>query len=474
MIKIAVAHIKSKLCASSLYHALDEQSPNGLFEYDTGSKAFICSKAALALQIKDGVYELNSFSELGRHLMHEIDISSMPNTPLNPDNQNDTDEQARFNNSDIFDPIRKLISYLPLNDCLSNQAKSLMGVLGFEAIQYFESLSLPKNDPTHFPDYTFLYPEQYLVIEKDTIEVVCLDTNQQRADNNLNFMLEKLANAQPYQPQRSLKTAPSSNLSKSKFMNHVTTLKQHINQGDLFQCVLSRRISVPISSSFDAFCRLKKHNPSPYHFYLKLSSGILFGASPETAVNITLQAKKLKVAVTPLAGTRPAGDDSLCDCPKEMAEHMMLVDLARNDLARICKTGTRQVVDLAKAHTYNHISHIRSLIKATLHPELDCFHALKACLPMGTLSGAPKIAAIQTLMNLEGERRGPYGGTIGLFNQNGTMDTAIIIRSCFSQDGQGHVNAGAGIVNDSSPEAEYKETELKASKLVDVLRGELL
>ena len=154
-----------------------------------------------------------------------------------------------------------------------------------------------------------------------------------------------------------------------------------------------------------------------------------------------------------------------------MAEHMMLVDLARNDLARICVPGTRNVTELASVKQFNHICHIRSQVEGLLNPNYDAFHALKACLPMGTLSGAPKIKAIQTLMNLEAEKRGPYGGTVGLFKADGTMDSAIVIRSCCVHQNLAHVTSGAGIVKNSEPDKEVKETELKAEKLLDILAG---
>ncbi|MDR2244879.1 MAG: anthranilate synthase component 1 [Burkholderiales bacterium] len=263
------------------------------------------------------------------------------------------------------------------------------------------------------------------------------------------------------------------------FAARVETLKEHIVCGDIFQIVLSRTFSMPCSDPFAAYRALRALNPSPYLFYMRSSDFTLFGASPESAVKV--DGTTGCVEISPIAGTRRRGfqDDGSLDADldgrieaelrldeKENAEHMMLVDLARNDVARVSKPGTRHVADLLRTVRYSHVMHLVSRVCGELKDELDALHAYQASMNMGTLTGAPKIKAMQLLRHYEDERRGHYGGAIGYLRGDGSFDTAIVIRSALVRDGIAYVRAGAGIVHDSVPLLEADETRRKAEAVL--------
>ncbi|MFC6592996.1 anthranilate synthase component 1 [Deinococcus lacus] len=261
----------------------------------------------------------------------------------------------------------------------------------------------------------------------------------------------------------------------SAFMAQVQRLKDHIQAGDIYQAVPSRRFSLPCPDALAAYAELKRLNPSPYLFYLDAGEFELFGASPESALKFTAQTRQAELY--PIAGTRPRGRGPSGDISpeedarqelelrldrKELSEHLMLLDLARNDLARVAVPGTRRVARLLEVDRYSQVMHLVSEVVAELRPELDALDAYRACMNMGTLSGAPKLEATRLLRELEGERRGSYGGAVGYLAGNGDMDTCIVIRSGFVQGGICTVQAGAGVVRDSDPAAETAETAQKA------------
>jgi len=278
----------------------------------------------------------------------------------------------------------------------------------------------------------------------------------------------------------------SVDISDEKFCQTVEQLKENIRAGDIFQVVPSRTFSLPCIDSIAAYQALKISNPSPYMFYLKDSDFCMFGASPESAIKYQNDSHegKRQVEIYPIAGTRPRGfnrDGSICldldsrielelrQDKKESAEHIMLVDLARNDIARVCKAGTRHVADLLKVDRYSHVMHLVSRVCGTLLEELDALHAYQACMNMGTLSGAPKIKATSLIREVEGKRRGSYGGAVGYLTGDGEMDTCIVIRSAFVKDNIAHVQAGAGVVYDSIPQSETDETRQKAQAVISAV-----
>tara|TARA_R110000737_G_scaffold1598_11_gene4782 strand:+ start:4408 stop:6120 length:1713 start_codon:yes stop_codon:yes gene_type:complete len=275
----------------------------------------------------------------------------------------------------------------------------------------------------------------------------------------------------------------SCDIDDSAFCQIVNDLKENILAGDIFQVVPSRTFSLTCSNTLNAYKALKQRNPSPYMFYLQDNEFCIFGASPESALKY--QQSNRQVEIYPIAGTRPRGfnpDGSLSPDldsrieldlrldKKELAEHIMLVDLARNDIARVSQPGTRHVADLLKVDRYSHVMHLVSRVCGTLEHELDALHAYQACMNMGTLSGAPKVKATALIREVEGKRRGSYGGAVGYLTGNGDMDTCIVIRSAFVKNSQAQIQAGAGVVFDSDPQSEANETRQKAQAVISAIK----
>jgi anthranilate synthase component 1 len=270
----------------------------------------------------------------------------------------------------------------------------------------------------------------------------------------------------------------SSNLSHQEFMQAVQRAKEHIQAGDIFQVVLSQRLSRRTSAEpINVYRALRRLNPSPYMFFFNFSelAGTgpfhLIGASPE--VHVRLEGRR--ALLRPIAGTRPRSADlredsalekELLQDPKELAEHVMLVDLARNDLGRVCEYGSVEVTEKMVIERYSHVMHIVSQVEGDLKPEYDAFDLLRATFPAGTVSGAPKVRAMQIIRELEHTPRGPYGGVVGYFSYDGSLDTCITLRTIAMQGNTVHIQAGAGIVADSDPATEYQETLNKAGALI--------
>ena len=266
------------------------------------------------------------------------------------------------------------------------------------------------------------------------------------------------------------------NMDKEKFSNIVNKAKQYIHDGDIFQVVLSRKFEFESNGdNLTLYKTLRKLNPSPYMYHLKQDSKTIIGASPEMLVRITGD----KVETFPIAGTRKITDneeknqalsEELIHDEKELAEHTMLVDLGRNDIGRVCKFGSVHPESLMQIKRFSHVQHIVSHVVGNLDSKNDMFDAFQAVFPAGTVSGAPKVRAMQIIDELEGEERGPYAGAVGYFSYNGCCDFAIAIRSIFINDNKGFVQSGAGIVSDSIAENEFKETEHKAGAMLQALK----
>jgi anthranilate synthase component 1 len=264
---------------------------------------------------------------------------------------------------------------------------------------------------------------------------------------------------------------PASNFSKAGFIAAVEQAKEHILAGDAFQIVPSQRFSVPFAlPPFALYRALRRINPAPFLFFLDFGGFAVVGSSPEILVRL----RDGIVTIRPLAGTRLRGathaedqrlEAELLADPKERAEHLMLLDLGRNDVGRVCAIGSVKVTESFSIQRFSHVMHIMSDVQGRLRPELDALDALVAGFPAGTLTGAPKVRAMQIIEELEPTRRGIYAGCIGYFAANGTMDTCIGLRTALVKDGTMHVQAGAGVVADSDPDSEYEETRSKARAL---------
>ncbi len=264
----------------------------------------------------------------------------------------------------------------------------------------------------------------------------------------------------------------SSNMSRAQYLEVVERAKEYIRAGDILQVVPSQRLNSGITSPpFDIYRALRSINPSPYMYYLKLGELTLIGSSPEVLVRL----EEDQIEVRPIAGTRPRGlteaedkhlEGELLNDEKERAEHLMLVDLGRNDVGRVALVGSVKVTEFMVVERYSHVMHLVSNVRGKLQAGKDAFDVLAACFPAGTVSGAPKIRAMEIIDQLEPTRRGPYAGAVGYFGFSGNMDTCITIRTIVVKDGIAYVQAGGGVVADSIPELEYQETLNKARALM--------
>ncbi len=366
----------------------------------------------------------------------------------------------------------------------------MAGVFAYDFLDVYEQLPAAAKDHFEFPDFLFLLPEITVEINHQTQETKLSHLNPvgnlQEILGDIEDLCRRARDAGPLVAEPISGIKVSEDVSDQEFAQWVEQLKEHIVEGDIFQAVASRTFSLPCARPLEAYARLKKMNPSPYMFVFDTSDGMLFGASPETAIKVS--GSPAKVEIRPIAGTKPRGFDrsgkidldldtrleaELRLDEKELSEHLMLIDLARNDIARVSVPGSRYVPKILTVDRYAHVMHLVSYVEGKLRPDLDALHAYVACMNMGTLTGAPKIRAAQLLRQLERDKRGPYGGAVGYVTNQGDMDTAIVIRSAFVKDGTAYVRAGAGIVFDSNPKEETLETRRKAIAVIKSLGGDL-
>ena len=372
------------------------------------------------------------------------------------------------------------------------EAVFLAGAFAYDLVSQFEPLPETPFSETAFPDYLFYLADRLIEIDHLTssghmLACVFAAEDEALAKEEAEAALAQMEAAVSIS-EEALPTKPvgqptldavKTDMDDFAFAAQVDVLKKHIVCGDVFQIVLSRTFSMPCTNPFEAYRALRTLNPSPYLFYLRHHAFALFGASPESSVKVS--GKTRHVEISPIAGTRRRGlrvDGSLdADLDgrieaelrldeKENAEHMMLVDLARNDVARVSKPGTRHVSDLLRTERYSHVMHLVSRVRGELREELDALHAYQASMNMGTLTGAPKIKAMQLLRHYEAGRRGHYGGAIGYLRGDGSFDTAIVIRAALVENGVAHIRTGAGVVNDSVPLSEADETRRKAEAVL--------
>lgn len=372
-----------------------------------------------------------------------------------------------------------------------------IGYMGYDVVRHVEML--PDSSPSllGLHDIYLIFTDSFLVFDnvEHRIKVVQnvyiedgidLEAAYKNAVQSIDAMVGKLRGALAQRgPARSGPgpLAITSNFKREDFLKAVEKVKEYIVNGDIFQCVLSQRFSTPLSADpFDIYRALRVINPSPYMFYLKLGEATLVGSSPEILVRVEGE----NVNVKPIAGTRKRGGDEAEDIsleqdllrdPKELSEHIMLVDLGRNDVGRVARAGTVEVDELMTVERYSHVMHIVSNVKGVMKKGMKAFDALKACFPAGTLTGAPKVRAMEIIEELEPCKREVYGGSVGYFDFSGNMDMCIAIRTMVIKDGVLHMQAGAGIVADSVPEKEFEETENKARgmlKAVEMAKEGLL
>jgi len=363
-----------------------------------------------------------------------------------------------------------------------------VGYLGYETIRRLEELPSPDSDPLALPESLFMLVNTLLIFDhaQSKIKIVSLappdgDDAYRAAVAKIDELAARLR--QPLEPphptpplRKSSGTAETlSNLTRAKFEANVAKAREYITEGEAIQIVLSQRLSRrTVAQPLAIYRALRRINPSPYMFFLDFKGFQLIGSSPE----ILVRALNGTVTTRPLAGTRPRGktpaedkrlEKELRADEKERAEHIMLVDLGRNDIGRVSLPGTVRVSELMEVERYSHVMHLVTNVEGKLRPDLAPIDALAACFPAGTVSGAPKIRAMEVIAELEPDRRGPYAGCVGYFSFSGAMDTAITIRTIVMADGVAHVQAGAGIVYDSIPKREFEETMNKARALLKAI-----
>lgn len=362
-----------------------------------------------------------------------------------------------------------------------------VGYMSYDMVNFFEELPQPTEDELNLPDCFFVFTDTMLAFDhvQHKMKIIAnayidgdIDTAYDEAISKIDTITDSIGRLAPATTRSFIATdAPAqpteldSNFSKAEFAQIVSTAKEYIAAGDAIQIVLSQRLRRKTSAKpFDIYRALRMLNPSPYMFYFNFGEFQLIGSSPEVLV----KAFGKQAVSRPIAGTRPRGKteeedfslitELLAD-PKERAEHVMLVDLARNDLGRVCEYGTVRVPELMVIEKYSHVSHIVSEVQGKLHSDEDAFSLLRASFPAGTVSGAPKIRAMEIIAELEKTGRGPYAGAVGYFDFAGNMDTCITIRTMVMKDDTVYLQGGAGIVADSDPYNEYEETMNKTRAL---------
>jgi anthranilate synthase component I len=384
--------------------------------------------------------------------------------------------------------LRTLIaeSRIELPESLPPMAAGVFGYLGYDMVRLMEELPPPNSDPIGIPDAVLVRPTIIVVFDavKDSITVVTpvrpekgvdAKTALTRAVERLSGIVESLDRPLDMSlaeyDEGPLEVPPKSNTTPDEYKAMVLKAKDYITAGDAFQIVLAQRFEAPFTlPPFTLYRALRRTNPSPYLYFLDFGSFAVAGSSPEILVKVAGD----MVTIRPIAGTRPRGatphedkalEEELLADPKERAEHLMLLDLGRNDVGRVAQIGTVSVTDQFFVERYSHVMHIVSNVEGKLNPERDALDALAAGFPAGTVSGAPKVRAMQIIDEFEKEKRGLYAGAVGYFSAAGEMDTCIVLRTALIKNGTMYVQAGAGIVADSDPGFEQQECINKAKAL---------
>ncbi|NNF58076.1 MAG: anthranilate synthase component I [Rhodothermaceae bacterium] len=399
----------------------------------------------------------------------------------------------------VFDVLGRLLDDMVLAPTpdLPRFTGGAVGFIGYDAVRLLESLPVSPPDTLGLPDAVWGFFDTLAAFDHVRHQLILmttvfvdddtdLDALYAEAHERLIEMEEELVHqaVEPGEPVRLLSDALQSNVERADYEAAVEAAKAYIHEGDIFQVVVSQRFALPFAGDrFNLYRALRQVNPSPYLFHLDLDGFegepfALVGSSPEVLARVEPQGEAFRAEVLPIAGTRRRGigptEDAALEAelkadPKERAEHLMLVDLGRNDLGRVCEVGSVSVDRFAEVERFSHVMHLVSSVSGTV-AEHSAMEVLAACFPAGTVSGAPKVRAMELIDELEAAKRGPYAGAVGYAGFDGALDTCITIRTMVVQDRTAYVQAGAGVVADSDPAAEYDETRAKAAALAEALR----
>jgi anthranilate synthase component 1 len=403
------------------------------------------------------------------------------------------DKVEQLASDNPLDELRKRVQGVRVahTDDLPPFIGGAVGYAGYDVVRYSEDLPNAPADDRQLPDLSFAFYDRMIVFDHvtKTVTVIAMadvssgevDAAYAAAASRVDATIREITTGATLEPAEVLLPSDDfslpheSNFDQDSFESAVRKCVEYIHAGDIFQVVISQRLKIPIRCEpFEIYRTLRTINPSPFMFYLRTPETTLVGSSPE----IMCRVMGREVTVRPLAGTRRRGADEAEDRrlseelladPKERAEHVMLVDLGRNDVGRVAEFNSVQLTDVMSIERYSHVMHITSNVHGQLRAGIDAFDALQACLPAGTVSGAPKVRAMEIIDELEPHRRGPYAGAVGYFDFSGNMDTCIALRTIVIQNQIAYLQAGAGIVADSDPTAEYNETLSKARGLLQAI-----
>ena len=453
--------------------------------------AYYALNAAYLLESAEKGLYIGRYSFLGVETDTRIEISDENCRITTPEDVKDFKSK---------DPLRlvgttlKSKTYLGEGD-ISYFPGGAVGYIGYDMVRRWEDIPVtspgagnPGKEDLGLPDALFIITRYTIVFDNlmHTLKIICNvsvgddpDADYINAISGIEEIEKKLQDAEPVKPLKTINNSPvlKSKFPKQSFMDSVEKIRELITKGDAIQVVISQRIETDYEGDpFEVYRALRSINPSPYMFYFNFGDFSMFGASPELMIKV----EDGRAVLRPIAGTRPRGKtlnedevlkaDLLSDA-KEKAEHLMLVDLARNDLGRIAKPGSVSLDRMMDVELYSHVMHIVSEVSADLEESMDVFDVIKAVFPAGTVSGAPKVRAMEIIEEMEPVRRGPYAGLFGYLSYTGRFDSGITIRSVVAANDKLHLQAGAGIVYDSEPEKEYQETINKAKALFSALMG---
>ncbi|MDR2707134.1 MAG: anthranilate synthase component I [Nitrososphaerota archaeon] len=434
--------------------------------FDIFSKLQTHYKNAYILESIEGPKKLAQYSFIGFSPSTTIQIKNGQATI----NNKTTGKKTKQKTTDPLNLIKETLKHKTIHNHKYRFIGGAVGYISFNTVQYWEKIVNTKKDDTGFPDIEMGIYDDGFIFDHTKQEAFYYFQKENRL-SEVKKILKKPINTE------SLKISePKNNISKEQFKKAVKTAKKYITTGDIFQVVLSKRYQFQIKGTLTPFYQtLRRINPSPFMYYYKAGDRQIVGSSPEMLVRVDNRV----IETFPIAGTTQATQDEeenillareLLSDPKEQAEHVMLVDLARNDIGKISKFGTVTVPEFMNIQRYSHVQHIVSQVVGKLQDHLESFDALRAVFPAGTVSGAPKIRAMEIINELEPTQRGPYAGAVGYFSYNGNADFAITIRTLFAHKQKAYMQAGAGIVADSIPEHEWVETENKLEALITALK----
>ncbi len=492
----AHAIVRHRTGAPDAKTACDALGAQTLFETgdiadDAHRRSVLVVDVAAEVEVRGSHARVTARSHQGRSVVAEmarslgsfvVDFSAESLHLVFPRTSHETDDDRQKAPSPL-DAIRALVTATVTGD-VGPFAVLAPVLLAYDLVDAFEELPSARADAHGVPDAIALLAETCVVIDATARTTKVLATAFGSDESVLHDAVQRLSRVEsilegvgptPAAPATPKTVASAVDLDDLAFASMVARLKEHVRDGDVFQVVPSRTFSAPCSDAASAYARLTLHNPSPYQFRFRHRGIEVFGSSPEAAVRVT---SDRMVEIHPIAGTRGRGgcDDEddrmeaeLRLSDKELAEHMMLVDVARNDIARVSVSGSRRVARLLRTDRYQHVMHLVSVVVGQLRPELHALQAYASCANMGTLVGAPKLRAAQLLRRYEVDKRGFYGGAVGWVSHDGTLESAIVIRSALVKDGVAYVRAGAGVVADSDPASEALETRRKARAVLAAL-----